>query len=267
MRPAAILHAVVHAVLRALVFVWLVAAAPAFANSLQSYGVIFLHGKGGWAGAFDGGILSSLRREGAKVAAPEMPWSFSRKYGATYEEAMSEIDREVVALRAQGASKIIVIGHSLGANAAIGYAARRAVAAVVALSPGHLPETVEMQGRTAQAIEEARQLIAAGHGHVPKFFPDMVQGIPIPCTATPTIYLSMFAPDGPAVIPKNVVAMGPVPFLWVVGRLDPIHWRGPDYAFNRGAGHPKSKYLEVFAGHVLTPLTARGDVVDWIKSL
>jgi pimeloyl-ACP methyl ester carboxylesterase len=246
---------------------WLLLSTQAFADSLQDYGVIFLHGKGGWAGSFDGGIVSSLQHEGAKVATPEMPWSFGRKYGATYEEAMSEIDRAVASVRAQGASKIVVIGHSLGANAAIGYAARRPVAAVIALSPGHLPETIEMQERTAAAIQEAKQLVAAGQGNVPRSFPDLVQGIPFFCTATPTVYLSMFAPDGPAVIPKNAATMGAVPLLWVVGRLDPIHRRGRDYAFSRAAKHPKSKYIEVFAGHILTPLMARGDVVDWIKSL
>jgi hypothetical protein len=77
----------------------------------------------------------------------------------------------------------------------------------------------------------------------------------------------MFDPDGPAVIPKNTAAMGPVPFLWVVGVLDPIHRRGRDYAFTAGAKNPKSRYIEVFAGHMLTPLAARSKVIDWLKSL
>ncbi len=71
----------------------------------------------------------------------------------------------------------------------------------------------------------------------------------------------MFDPDGPAVIPKNAAAMGaaakPVPLLWVVGKLDPIDRRGPEYAFNAAAKNPKSKYIEVFAGHLTTPLVAR----------
>ena len=252
--------------LRAVAALWFIVSMPAFASGLESYGVVFLHGKGGWAGAFDGGIMRALQADGARIATPEMPWSFTRKYGATYEEAMAEIDRAVVTLRAQGARKIIVIGHSLGANAAIGYAARRAVSAVIALAPGHLPETVEMQGRTAGAVAEARRLVEAGQGNVPRVFPDMVQGLPIVTTATPLVYLSMFAPDGPAVIPRNVAAMGPVPLLWVVGKLDPIRSRGPDYAFTF-ARHPKSRYLEVFSGHVSTPLAARADVINWIKSL
>jgi pimeloyl-ACP methyl ester carboxylesterase len=242
--------------------------APAQGASLQGFGIVYLHGKGGWAGAADGGILSSLQDEGALVATPEMPWSLNRKYGATYEQAMAEIDAVVAALKAKGATRIVVIGHSLGANAAIGYAARhRDLAAVVALAPGHLPEAEGLVSHTRDAIAEAKRLIAAGEGDVPRRFPDMAQGIPLVATATPNVYLSMFDPDGPAVIPKNAAAMGPVPFLWVVGTLDPIARRGPDYAFKSGAKNPKSRYIEVFAGHLTTPLVARKQVVEWINSL
>jgi len=104
------------------------------AASLQGVGVVFLHGKGVWAGAFDGGIPAALEAEGAVAVSPEMPWSLRRIYGATYEEAMREIDAAVAGLKGRGARRIIIIGHSLGANAAIGYAAsRHEVAAVVAL--------------------------------------------------------------------------------------------------------------------------------------
>jgi len=243
-------------------------AALAQSANLQGVGVVYLHGKGAWPGAADGGILSTLAEEGALVATPEMPWSFKRKYGATYEQAMAEIDAVATGLKAQGATRIVVIGHSLGANAAIGYAARHPdLAAVVALAPAHLPEAEGLRSHTQEAIAEAKQLVAAGQGDVPRRFPDMAQGIPLTATATPLVYLSMFDPDGPAVIPKNAEAMGPVPLLWVVGTLDPIARRGPDYAFKFGAKNPKSRYIEVFAGHLTTPLAARSQVVEWINSL
>jgi pimeloyl-ACP methyl ester carboxylesterase len=243
-------------------------AATAQTANLHGVGVVYLHGKGAWPGAADGGILSTLAEEGALVATPEMPWSFKRKYGATYEQAMAEIDAVAAGLKAQGATRIVVMGHSLGANAAIGYAARHPdLLAVVALSPGHLPEAEGLRSHTQEAIAEAKQLVAAGQGDVPHRFPDMAQGIPLTATATPLVYLSMFDPDGPAVIPKNAEAMGPVPLLWVVGTLDPIARRGPDYAFKFGAKNPKSRYIEVFAGHLTTPLAARSQVVEWINSL
>jgi len=245
-------------------------AAPA--AQLQGFGVVFLHGKGGSAGGFDGGIMSTLKDEGALIATPEMPWSYNRRYGATYDEAMTEIDRAVAGLKEKGAKRIVIIGHSLGANAAIGYAARRPdLAGVVALAPGHLPETGNMRGYVADAVARAKALVAAGQGNVPQTFPDMAQGIPLIAHATPIVYLSMFDPDGPAVIPKNAAAMGaaahPVPLLWVAGKLDPIDRRGPEYAFNAAAKNPKSKYIEVFAGHLTTPLAAHDQVVAWINSL
>jgi pimeloyl-ACP methyl ester carboxylesterase len=243
-------------------------AATAQTANLHGVGVVYLHGKGAWPGAADGGILSTLAEEGALVATPEMPWSFKRKYGATYEQSMAEIDAAAAGLKAEGATRIVVMGHSLGANAAIGYAARHPdLAAVVALAPAHLPEAEGLRSHTQEAIAEAKQLVAAGQGDVPHRFPDMAQGIPLTATATPLVYLSMFDPDGPAVIPKNAEAMGPVPLLWVVGTLDPIARRGPDYAFKFGAKNPKSRYIEVFAGHLTTPLAARSQVVEWINSL
>ena len=112
----------------------LAAASPLAAASLRGMGVVFLHGKGVWPGAFDGGIPSALEAEGAKVVSPEMPWSLRRMYGATFDQAMAEIDAAVATLKARGATRIVIIGHSLGANGAIGYAAQRhSVVAVVAL--------------------------------------------------------------------------------------------------------------------------------------
>ncbi len=245
-------------------------AAPG--GQLQGLGIVYLHGKAGWPGAFNGGILSSLQDEGALIAQPEMPWSFHRRYDATYEQAMAEIDAAVGGLKAKGAWRIIVIGHSLGANAAIGYAARHPdLAGVVALSPGHLPEAGRMRSFVADAVARAKSLIAGGKGNVSQTFPDMAQGIPLIAHATPIVYLSMFDPDGPAVIPHNAAAIGaaphPVPLLWVVGKLDPIDRRGPQYAFDAAAKNPKSKYIEVFAGHLTAPLVARKQVVEWINSL
>lgn len=253
-------------VARMLCLLWLVAT-PVHAAGLQGTGVVFLHGKGVWTGAFDGGIPAALEAEGAVSSSPEMPWSLGRIYGATYDDAMREIDAAVAGLKAKGATRIVIIGHSLGANAAIGYAARRrGVAAVVALSPGHLPETAEMRARTADAIVQARALVAAGEKS-PRIWPDRVQGVPTFASASPAVYLSIFDPDGPAVIPKNAAALHGVPLLWVVGDSDPIFARGRDYAFARAPKNPKSRYVEVSAGHLTAPRVARSQVVEWLKSL
>ncbi len=95
-------------------------------HNLAGLGVVLLHGKGGTPTSMIEGLNESLRKEGALVDAPELPWSARRIYDATYEQAMTEIDAAVERLKLAGAKNIAVIGHSLGANAAIGYAARSA---------------------------------------------------------------------------------------------------------------------------------------------
>jgi dienelactone hydrolase len=249
------------------------AAAPLAAPHAQSanlagYGVVLLHGKGGTPTSMIEGLTESLRKEGALVEAPELPWSHRRIYDATYDQAMAEIDLAVQKLKWAGATKIVVAGHSLGANAAIGYGARReGLAAVIALAPGHLPEAWALRIRTKSAIARAKKLIADGKGDIPDSFPDLAQGLPYSVRATPNVYVSMFDPDGPAVIPKNAAAMGNVPFLWVVGVADPIFFHGKDYAFDPGAKNPKSRYVVIPGMHLSTPFQARSMIVDWLKSL
>jgi len=109
-------------------------------------------------------------------------------------------------------------------------------------------------------------LLAAGEKSR-RSWPDRIQGVPTFATASPAVYLSMFDPDGPAVIPKNAAALHGVPLLWVVGQSDPIFARGRDYAFSRAPRNPKSRYIEVSAGHLAAPQAARSQVVEWVKSL
>jgi hypothetical protein len=130
-----------------------------------------------------------------------------------------------------------------------------------------MPEAWALRLRTKGAIAKAKQLVADGKGDVRMSFPDLAQGIPFQVSATPSVYLSMFDPEGPAVIPRNAAAMGEVPFLWVVGVGDPIFLHGRDYGFDPGAKHPKSKYMVIPGLHLTTPFQARSAIVQWLKSL
>ncbi len=140
---------------------------------------MLIHGKGGTPTTMIEGLNEALKQAARLVDAPEMPWSARRIYDATYDQAMAEIDAQSRSLKKAGATKIAVIGHSLGANAAIGYAARRKdLLAVVALAPGHLPEAWGLRVRTGRRDREAKKMIAAGKGDVRRSFPDLAQGIP-----------------------------------------------------------------------------------------
>ena len=137
------------------------------AADLHGLGAVYLHGKGGWPGALNGGILGALKEEGVLVATPEMPWSFHRRYDATFDQALAEIDAAIAGLKSDGAHRIVLIGVSLGANAAIGYAARHPeLAGVVALAPGHLPDVGNMRSFVSDAVARAKTFVANGKGNV-----------------------------------------------------------------------------------------------------
>src|SRR4051794_4396036 len=94
--------------------------APAAGDDL---GIVLLHGKGGLPSGYIRELASALQSKGHLVSTPTMPWAKNRIYDASFDEAMQEIDREVNSLRQKGAKLIVIGGHSLGASAALGYAA------------------------------------------------------------------------------------------------------------------------------------------------
>jgi len=232
----------------------------------ETIGVVLLHGKSGGAVA-NAELAQLLGKAGCVVERPEMPWSRRRQFDASYEQAMQEIDAVVARLRERGATKIVIAGHSLGANAALGYAARRTgLFAVIALAPGHVPEGY--MKRFGDDIRRARELVASGKGEAMGSFPDVNQGRESDMHTTAAIYLSYCDPEGGAVMPRNAAAFKePVPFLWVVGTADIMHKRGEEYAFAKAPPNPKSRYLVVEADHKSTPDIAGAQVVQWLLGL
>ena len=146
---------------------------PAEAIQPRDTGIVLLHGWGlqdeaGRQNPFAANWLLSktLREAGYVVAEEEMPWGPRRLLDVSREGAMREIDTLVGRLRAAGARRIVVAGHSMGATMAIAYGGQRDVDAIVALAPGM---HVELHARlfpdvAPVELARARALIAAGRG-------------------------------------------------------------------------------------------------------
>jgi predicted alpha/beta-hydrolase family hydrolase len=235
----------------------------------EPVGVVLLHGKGSAPGNQPvSGLAGQLREAGFLVTVPEMPYSRDRHYDKAYEECAGEIDAAVAELKNGGAKRIVIAGHSLGANVALFYATRRTADAIVAMAPGHTPERPGMRKRFASELEKARSMVEKGQGDEVSVFDDVNQGRVSVVKTTPRIYLGWFAPDGPAVMPRNVAALRQgTALLWVVGTKDPLFKSGASYAFDKARPDPRSKYLVVDADHFSTPLQAATQIIDWIKGL
>ncbi len=242
---------------------------PAFAADI---GVVLMHGKWGNTnpGSPTGKLARAIEGGGFLVEFRDMPWSRERAYDKDVEGALAEIDAAVKRLKDKGAARIVIAGQSLGANIAMAYGAHRdGLAGIMAISPGHVPESVVIRPALAGDVTRAREMIAAGKGAEKESFLDINQGERKNLSASAQIYLSWMDPEGVAVMPKSATQIKPgTPFFWIVGEKDSIVERGKGYAFDKVPAHPKNAYVVIPGGaHGDTQTIATPKILEWLKAL
>lgn len=241
-------------------------------------GVLLMHGKQG-GGARDTSLDTlhqKLLAQGWIVLRPEMPWSVNRYIEGDWSQAMAEMDAHVRKLREMGATKVAVMGHSLGSPAAMSYAVRYPgqVQALALLAPGHVPlhysqcipySPIPMCG-VKESIERARREVAAGKGDERQTLVDINQGRRGPIWMTPRQFLTYFDPASDAEMAVTAPRIPPrVAVLWVIGDKDYLIREGRAYVFDKLPANPRNRYLEVSANHLTTPAVAADAVVEWTR--
>jgi dienelactone hydrolase len=227
-------------------------ALPADAKDLKGWGIVVMHGKGGRPGSMEV-VSSALQTAGAVVLTPTMSWSSGYR---TYSQALDEVAGHIAALKAQGATRIALVGQSLGANVALGYGAQRGgIAAIVAMAPGHRPEA--MLRKTGESLSRARQAVAAGRGGEADTYADINVGREFTVRTTAAAYVSFFDPDGPALMTRNAGRLRGARLLWIIGDGDPL----------ARAVVEGGTVINVTAGHLDTPKAGAAPAVDWLRSL
>lgn len=238
----------------------------------ERIGVLMLHGKnpGSNTDPNFSPLKSTFEREGWLVSYPDMPWSRSRYLDGNWDKAMAEMADQVKSLREKGASRIVLVGHSLGCPAALSFAARGGdVQALVLLAPGHIPKGYYTNPRLKavhDSIEEARGLVAAGKGDTSEKFYDINQGKGQPVITTARHYLSYFDPASDAEMSVTAPRIpGSTPVMSVIGETDPMFKYVRSYYADSLPANPRNQYLEVRGGHLDTPRNAIDEVLKWIK--
>jgi len=229
--------------------------------------VVLLHDKNGAPDKYLADLSRLLRNVGFQVVIPDLPWSRKRGFDATYQQALVEIGLEVQELRIQGCTKVALVGHGLGANAALGYAASRpGIFAIAALAPSHDPD--RHREVFLPDVRKARSMLTAAGGQSRSLFMDFNQDKDYDLSTTAEVYLSFNDPDGAAVMPKSCEALKePLPLLWVAGLRDPLVHLGRYYAYSKAPSHPESRYEEVPADHMGVPREAARMVAEWLRGL
>lgn len=245
----------------------LCAGAPVHAQAPEKMGVVLVHGKEGQPDQF-ADYAEELGKAGFDFERPEMCWSQSRIYDKAYLECVDEIDAAVAGLRERGAKSVVVLGMSLGGNAAIAYGARReGLKGVIAVVPAPAPEFLSNSvPEINKSLRDARELVASGKGDVRTEFSDRNTGKPhFLVTATPNIYLSFLAPDSPGVMPDNASKLK-APLLIVSAQFDSSQRSIPN-VFARATKHPMNRLVVLQTDHRGALKEGRSSVMHWLKEL
>ena len=249
-------------------------AFSAEAPAQDKLGVIVLHGKQGTPTGNQGlsVIAANLQAAGHKVIVPAAPWGHGawETINVTVEEALAQLDGYAAQLRTQGATRIVVIGHSLGACVGLAYAVERGnVAGLVMLAPGHRPDArYRFSDKGRRDLDRARALVNQGKGNETISGSDGNQGSSITMTVRAAVYASWHEPNGLASMSAEAPRLpASTTLLMVVGDKDPIHDRAEGMLYKPAAKNPYSRYVTNGASHVETPMAAAKVTTDWVLGL
>jgi len=255
----------------------LLAAVGALVLSLGSAdagttGVLLLHGKTGMPSQMMA-LAGALKSAGYIVGRPEMCWSKRRIYDHDLSGCLADIDSAIGRLKGEGATSVVLGGTSLGAMAALTYAATHDnLIGVVAIVPASDPLDPAPFPAFAASLKKARDLIKAGKGDEPTALTDIVTGgTDVALNVSPALFESFHGPDSPMStvvngLEKFALPKIRVPVLWVAGTRDPSQSIAPE-AFTKIPANPLSKFVRIDADHAGASDAAGPAVTAWLATL
>lgn len=237
-------------------------------------------GKGKWICSTDKTIVShknnkvgllaiDLYEDGFLIESPHCAWSKRKKYSDPVDIALSKcVSPRINILKNRGAEKIVVLGNSLGANAAI-----RAgvfidgIDAIVAMAPGHTPEGERIRDRLDADIRDAKEKINSGNGKKKIEFEDFNQGQKKLLEVSAENFLSWFDPEGKAVMGLNAPKIkAGTAFLWIAGEDDIISDGTGKSIYDSAPPNPKSKFIHVEGGHRDVRKFGKEIIINWLNT-
>jgi len=237
------------------------------ASAESKIGIVVMHGKWGNPDQLMG-FVDSMRASGYLTENIEMPWSGRRSYDTGTDGLVGEIDAAIRTLKDKGATKIVLVGHSLGAAGGLHYVTRRPVDGFIAIAPGHSPEGTRLAAMFAASVAKARDMVAKGEGGEKTLFDDFNTGNRTKqINMAARVYLDFFDPNGPMSFMDNVGKILPgTNMLWVAPTGEDAGLKG---LTNRAAAAMPStvkfKKVEVDAEHMNAPGKSVEVALDWIR--
>jgi pimeloyl-ACP methyl ester carboxylesterase len=245
-------------------------AGPAGSQAPAKIGVVTMHGKSGSPNRFIYDLASTLGRNEMLVANLEMPWSGKRHYDADVAAAEKQVQDALDGLRAKGATKLFVAGHSFGGTFAFYLGGRLPVDGVIAIAPGGAADALVTRRELADSLERARKYVAEGKGSQRVELSDYEGSRGhYPIMTVPAAFVSWFDPEGAMNQTKALRALKPdMPVLYVVPTDD---YPGLLKARPRISGmlprNAHSRTYEPASDHLNAPRNSADEIVKWVRQV
>lgn len=245
-----------------------ICADGAWALDPAATGVVLLHGKWGDPSNVRP-IGDALEAAGYTVERPTMPWAGYRSYDKSYQGAMDEVAQAVAKLRAKGMRHVVVGGHSLGGNATLHFGTLDGtLAALVVVAPAHAPDGRRTAEMIAAEVKTAREMVAAGEGNDTVSFQDFnTGGRRRGQRLTAAIFLSYFAPDGPAAMSLSAANLKVGRVAWLAPSDDPTTADFERVVVPAMAPTVRLDRIGVRSDHMGAPQAAASAIVEWLNAV
>lgn len=229
-------------------------------------GMVIMHGKGGSPSKHVSELASALEEKGYLVANLEMPWSQNREYDVEISAAESQVQEALDSMRARGAQKLFVAGHSQGGVFALHFAGGHQVDGIICIAPGGSVDSKVFREKLGTTVERARQLVAEGKGSEKTRLEDFEgkKGL-FPVITTPATYLTWFDPEGAMNSQRAArVAKPDTPILWIVAERDyPGLKKANIPLFKTLPRTPHTRLLEPASDHHGAPTASIDEIARW----
>lgn len=245
-------------------------AAPAAAQG-EPIGIVVMHGKAGSPSSrYIDPFARALESRGLLVANLDMPWSGSRNYDVPTSRAEEEIEVAIAGLRAKGATKVFVAGHSLGGAFALHFAGKPRVDGIIAIAPGGNVAGPTFREKIGEPLDRARKLVAAGKGAEPEQLLDYEpsQGVYV-VVSPPVAYVTWFDPDGAMNMSRASRAVDPkVAVLFIIPTRDyPGLLKSSPGRFRELPKNPHTRLYQPSADHLNAPSASVDEILRWTREV
>jgi pimeloyl-ACP methyl ester carboxylesterase len=237
----------------------------------MSDGFLLLHGKGAgpeYPACAMRPLYNQMVADGLTVDYVANSWAQGKLYTQPFEDSIPDIHQGIGRLVRQGATRIHIVGHSLGANVAFFYATQYTnFASIVALAPAHNTHLAKFNHWSLWSRNKAKSLIDSGNDASADFI-DVAMAEVYITQGIPSAYFSYLNPEGNTVMTRNVRKfLAPVNLFIGTGAEDVTQVNVKSMLFDPARKTPSSQLLQTQDDHISVVANSYPNWRQWCVNL